>query len=505
MAGARMQGRYGLAVLIALLALCPNTVLTTAYGQLLTDLARDLDASQLALQVVEGLSNAGLSVGAVVGAYLAQRFVQRQLFLGYATVFVVASVAAAAAPGVLLFGAGRTLQGLATGMMVVSALPALVTRFGVARLPLSVAIVNVALFGSTTAGPLVAGPVAVSGQWRALFFALALLGAAGLAATLAGYPRFEPPAPGLRLDRPAMSLALAATFLPFLATSLLTGYSLTSPEFVVPFVLGLAALFALVTVEYLSDDPLMPVRALSSQLPVTGTVVAMVAGAVFVSVLGLLQLFLSDVARRGPVTAGLLFWPMPVGLLVAAVLFGVLFRSRFVLLLVLAGMAALVAGTAWLLLAYGRGPQGVVDAVPAAAALLGFGAGATVSPGLFLAGLGVPSARLGRAFALVMLLRAAASYAVAPVVLHTAQGAANLSAGVRSGLVGMLVLAVTGLVLAVVIPALSGARLRAPDLRAWLEHGGQALPSPVTAVHVRPGRRDDTAAALLPRLRRRDR
>ena len=82
-----------------------------------------------------------------------------------------------------------------------------------------------------------------------------------------------------------LPLAAAATVLPFFATSSLARVGATSPVFLVPFVLGLAALLALIVTQYRSGDPLMPVQALSTQLPVTGTLVAMVAGAVFVALL----------------------------------------------------------------------------------------------------------------------------------------------------------------------------------------------------------------------------
>ena len=155
----------------------------------------------------------------------------------------------------------------------------------------------------------------------------------------------------------------------------------------------------------------MPVRALSSQLPVTGTVVAMLAGAVFVTVLDLTQLYLVEVAGQSSLDANLQFWPMPLGLLVAAVIFWALVRTRYLALLVLAGLVALAGGTALLLLLW---PSATGAVVTTASLLLGFGAGATVSPGLFLAAFGVPASRMGREFALVELLRSEAAYAVTP-------------------------------------------------------------------------------------------
>jgi MFS family permease len=497
MARSPLMGRYGPAVAIALLGLCPNIVLSTAFSLLTPVLVRDLHTSRLLLQVAEGLSNAGYAVGAVVAAFLGQRLVQRHLFLAYEAAFVVGSVLAALAPGGVVFAVGRVVQGSATGLMLVAALPPLVTRFGVGKLPGTVAIVNVGLFGATTLGPVVGGPVAAAGSWRLLLWVTAGLGLAGVAVAALGYPRFDPFDPDLRFDAPAIGLAAVATFLPFLATSVLADRPFGSPQFWAPFAVGVAALVALVVVQYRAEEPLMPVRALSTQLPVTGTVVAMVGGAAFVTAVDLLVLSLTEVARQDPRSAGLAFWPMPLGLLVAAGLFGLLLRTRWLPLLVDAGLLGL-AGAAVLLLVGSPGSA----AVPWAALLLGFGAGASVSPGLFLAAFGVPAQLLGRAFALVELLRSEAGFAVAPVVLAVARGSGQPAAGVHVGLVVVLCLAAAGLLAALVLPAVSGARLRAPDLRGWLEDGQQALPSPVTAVHLRPSVDDDAAEPLVPRRSR---
>lgn len=497
----RFRGSYALAVGIALLGLCPNIVLSTAFSPVAEVMAKDLHTGAVGLQVAEGMSNAGYACGAVVAAALAQRYVQRNLFLGYQAAFVVGSLMAAFAPGLPLFFVGRVVQGAATGLMLVSALPPLVTRFGVGRLPVTVAIVNVGLFGATTVGPLVGGITAQAGAWRLLFVALAFLGALGWLCALLGYVRFDPMNPDLPWDRSALALAVVGTSLAFFATTFLAGASLTSPVFLGPFVVGVAALVVLVVMEYRKDTPLMPVEALSTQLPVTGMVVAMLAGAVFVTVVEVLETLLSGPGHLSPSAVGALFWPMPVGLVAAAVAFGALFRTRWVPVLVNVGILALVAGTALLLTVDPARPG---TAVLLATALLGFGAGATVSPGLFLAGLGVPAQQIGRAFALVELLRSIAAFAVAPLVAYVVQSASPITAGVHTGLWVSLGIGVAALVCSLAIPALSGARLRKPDLEAWLEEGEQALPSPRTGVHLRRGVEDETAEPLVPSsLRRR--
>jgi hypothetical protein len=417
----------------------------------------------------------------------------------YAAAFVIGSVLVAAASSAAPFLVGRVLQGGATGLMMISALPPLITRFGVGRLPWTVGIVDIGLFGATTLGPLVGG-MAGSGSWRALMWVVVALGAVTVVAAYVGYPELDPVDRDVRLDGPALILTVAAALLIFLSTSWLSATSWSSWRFWAPFVVGFVALAALVVDERRRRGALMPVGPLSTQLPVTGTLVAMVAGATFVTAVELVQLYLSDVAGLSPASAGALLWSMPLGLLPAAALFGMLFPTRYLPYLVNLGLLALVGGCAALLL---LGPSGPTGIVPWAATLLGFGAGATVAPGLFLAGLGVRSQLLGRAFALVQLLRLVATYAVGPVVLYLAQQQSSPYDGVRLGVWVTLALSVGGLLASLVIPALSGARPDEPDLEGWLERGERGMASPATAVHVRPGTEDEEAHSLVPSALRR--
>jgi MFS family permease len=484
-----------MAVAIGLLALCPDLVLSTGFLPLSDVLGADLRTSLTWLQVTNGLSNAAFAIGVVVAAQLAQRYEQRQLVLGYAAASMCGSVLAALAPTLPLFLTGRVIQGGTTGLMMISALPPLITRFGAGRLPWTVAIVNVGLFGATTLGPIVGGVVAGAGAWRTLMWVVAALGLLALLAAVLGYPVIDPVDPDLPVDTSALVLTSVASLLIFTATSVVSATSLGSAVFWLPFVTGLAAMLALVVVESRKPRSLMPMRDLSTQLPVTGTVVAMVAGATFVTVVELTQLYLASVARQDPRSAGLLFWPMPVGLVVASVSFGLAFRTRYLPVLVNVGLLALAGGAAVLLRLSAGGSTG---AVPFASLLVGFGAGATVAPGLFLAGLGVKSQRLGRAFALVQLLRLTATFAIGPIVVYVAQQRSPLADGIHLGIWVSVVLALVGLALSLFIPALSGARLQAPDLDAWLEDGEQGLSSPTTVVHLRPGVEDDDAHPLLP-------
>lgn len=475
-----LAGRYWPAAALALLALCPNIVLTTAVPLLQHSLHGSLRLSGLGVSTAEGLSNAGYALGAVIAAFLVQRFRQRMLFLVVEGGFVLASAVAALAwtPGA--FVAGRIVQGAATGLMLVIALPPLVTRYGADRLPRTAGLLNVGLFGAVTAGPLVGGAAATGpAAWRWLFAGVAALGAAGVilaASSLDHQPPYDRSVPP---DWSAFALAAAGTVLPFFGVSRLAAHGVTEPVVWAPVAVGLASLTLLVIRQYRRPDALMPVRALSTSLPVVGTVTAMLAGAAVVTLVSLTVASLLAAQHTAPLAAGALLAPQVAGVGIAAFVFARLLRSRWLPLLVVAGL--LVIGAAGVLL---LDPTGTA-AVLAAAALLGLGAGATVSPGLFLAAFGVPSSRIGRAFALVELLRSEAAYLVGPVLLYLARSQSSLADGLRTATWVVIALVAGTLVLVVGLYVASGARPAEPDLAAWLDGDDQALRSPPTAAVAR--------------------
>jgi len=486
------RGRYPLAVGIALLGLRPYVVLSTALVPVRQHVATSIGTSQSVLGLATGLGSAAYAVGAVLAAQLSLLVVQRRLFLTAESVFVVGSLAAALGPSSAVLVPALVLQGLAAGAMLVSSLPPLITRFGAGRVALSAAIVNVGIFGASTLGPIVGGLLAAGEDWRWLFAGATVLAAAGLVVAAVGYERWDPLEPEARVDGPALGLVVVTTVAGFVAASLVSTHGVRAWAVLAPATGALAALVLLLVWEMRRPDPLIPVSALSTQLPVTGILVAMVGGAVVVTATDLLQTRLGTVEGRPAADVAAAFWPMPVGALIGALVFWAVFRTRFVPVLVDVGLVALGLGC---LLATG-------DQTWAACLLLGLGAASTVSPGLFLTGLGLRSDQLGRGFALVQLLRSIATYAVGPVALALVTRSSDQAGAVRTGLIVMAALAAAALVVAILIPALSGARLRAPDLEAWLD-GERGLPSPATAVHLRPSKDDDDAEPLVPeRLRR---
>jgi MFS family permease len=479
---APLAGNYAAAVALALIALCPFIVLSTASQLLTPQLVKDLHASMFSVQLADGLANAGYAFGAVAAADLIQRFASWHLYVLAEIGFAAGSVLAALASGVGVFTAGRVIEGVATGMLLVAALPPLVTRHGAERLPLTAAFVNLGLFGMVSVGPAVGGQFAGDVSWRLLFVILAALGLTGAALGATAFQRDDDKNRMMGFDKSAIPVALAATALPFFGVSWLIRGGFTSPAFYLPVVAGLLALCSLLLRQYRKREALMPLRLIAHTLPVTGIATAMITGATVTACLELSIVYLQQVRHESAGFTGAILAAMAAGVAAGAVLFKMMLRTRWLPAFALIGLGAAGAG-ALLLLALS--PSRAIPVVAAAGVLLGFAAGAGVSPGLFMAGLSAPSNKLGPTFAFVELLRAEAAFLVAPVVLQLAMQITPLDHGIRVALVVLVLLcAVSGAAILAVL-LLGGSRPQTPDLQAWVGGDQPAYDSPPLAAAIR--------------------
>ncbi len=482
---------YGANLAVAIFAISPFIVLTTAAGLYRPQIIADLASSPTALAVISGLATAGYAFGALLGGDLAQRFPQRPLFILCESLFALGCLLSAVAGGEVTYGAGRVLAGFATGVLLIVALPPVIQRFPPGRMPFTAAFVNIGFFGAVTAGPLVGGAVAYGEAWRLFYGGIALVGAVTLLVALFTLPDRDPPNPDLPFDRTAMVLAFVATALPFWATGELAGHHFSAWVFIIPLAVGMTAFAALLLVEYHKQEPLSPVKAMWRAHPLIGTVAAMVGGGAYITFLALAQRYQLEVVGRSALATGLAFWPQVVGVVIAAALLGVLFRTRFLPILTLSGMVLLMAGGALLLMLPREGGHATVLV---ASALLGVGAGATVSPGLFMAGMSLPAKMVGRTFAIVELVRSEADFILSPVMLQVAQhgsGGGELSLeGIRVAVWGTLALTALATLGGVVLYlASAGRHLPRIDLEAWLGGRGSAFEASPFGEAVRRRRR----------------
>jgi MFS family permease len=477
-----LAGNYPAAVVLALLALCPYLVLTTALSLMEPVLMRALDATPFELQLTAGLSNAGYAFGAVASADLVQRVPRRTLYLVCEVGFILSSLLVLSSTVIGQFTAGVILEGLFTGMLLVAALPPLITVHGVDRLPTTGAVVSLGLFGMVTIGPLVGGLVGSLGGWRELFAGIAVLAAIGLTFGILTFESNEPPSRRAAFDWLAIPFAFGATTLPFFGVSWLTRGSFSDPIFYGPVIVGILIGIALVAAQYRKAKPLMPVRPISNTLPVTGTANAMLVGAAFTTLLELTEIYLRTVPQKSPVLTGGLVTSMVLGVAIAAVIFRRLLTTRWVPYLALSGLVSVAVGGA-ILLAVTESNSSVI--VPVSSFFLGYGAGAGVAPGLFLAGFSVPVWQIGATFALVELLRSEAAFLIGPVLLHLAETTGSFMHGFHIAVIVTLGATVIGGLFFVGLYLLGGAHPKAPELEPWLKGEDTAYHSPALAARIR--------------------
>jgi MFS family permease len=474
---------YPSAVLLVVFALIPYLALSTAITPLLPLVSKSLGMSKQSLSLTTGMANAAYAFGTVLAVQFQVHLRGRRMLVLYATLFLVGSILAASAHTPAVFIAGRVLQGLCTSLMLIAAVPPLVIGWPASKMPWTGATMNMCIFGAVALGPVIGGIQAGAKDWRPLFWIVAGIGALAVLFVLLTFEDQEPQDEDAPWDWVAQTLAGLGCAAAFFGASELQTHSFTSPIVLVPLIAGLAMIAALVTYEYRIENPLMPIRSLATTFPVAGIVVAICAGAASVAAVDLVLTALQT--KANPTHLGMLFWPEFGAAVVTALVFGLLFRTRFVPLLAFGGLIMLSAAAAVL-----TGATSGSDAVVAVGAgLLGVGVGASVSPALFQAGFSLKSAQLPRVFALIELLRGVAAFMVGPILLHLAQTVGgNPVSGTKTAIWICFGIAAGGAVIAAALFLLGRARLQTPDLEPWLEGEAPAVDSPPLLAAVREKR-----------------
>jgi MFS family permease len=471
---------YLAAVALVVCALTPYLALSTALTPLAPVIAKSVGLSEQSFELTSGMANAAYAFGTVAAVQLAVHLPQRRLLVLYSTLFVIGSVLAAAAwtPG--LFVAGRVLQGLTTSLMLIAAVPPLVTGWPVGRTRWTGMTMNFCIFGAVALGPVIGGVQAAAKDFRPLFWIVAGVGVAAWMLVLLTYEDQPPQDRSAPWDWVAQVLAGGGCAAAFFGASELSTHRFLSLIVFLPLLCGAAMVAALLLHQYTVRRPLMPVRSLIHTLPVAGILVAMCAGAASIAIVELVQTALKT--RFSPEHLAMLFWPEFGGAVIAAVLFAGVFRSRVMPLLPFAGLVMLAGGAA-VLSGVTSGPEALVLV---GSGLLGLGVGASVSPALFVAGFSQESGQLQRIFAIVELLRGVAAFLAAPILLHLAKTvSAHPAVGTRTSIWICFGLVLAGAGLVAYLFVLGRVRLRPPDLERWLGGDGPALDSPPLLAGVR--------------------
>jgi hypothetical protein len=284
-------------------------------------------------------------------------------------------------------------------MLFIVVLPPLIVNFKSDKLGATASVMVPALFGAVTLGPLVGAAIASPGAWRIVFAVEIVVAIAALVLARSVLERRDPVGSEEPVDWFVLGASAIGSLLLFAGAGVLAGSEWRDPIGSVPFAAGLLVYGALIAGEAVKKRPLVPVRKLATSLALIGTIATVIGSAAFSALTQCFTLTLLRVDALDPRAAGFAFWPEFLTAIASGYVFGRAVTSKWV---VLTG-------------AIGLGCIGIA----AALLIAGFGAGLSVSPGLFVVTLSFERALVGRAIALLNLFRLSGGFVSAPGVEHT--------------------------------------------------------------------------------------
>jgi MFS family permease len=511
----RLAQSYPANVVLVVLTLFPGLINTSAISLLSPVIGNDLHVAPNAAAAIPLMSDAALAFGCVLAAELIRRVESRTLYFWLMAASLATSVASAVTPSFALLLAAHIVHGLAAGMLFVVILPPLLINFKSAKLGATASVMVPALFGATTLGPVIAGFVASPGLWRTIFAVETAVAVVALCLAPAVLEKRDPQGADQPVDWFALAASGIGSALIYLGAGALASHGLADPHASGPFAAGVFAYVVLIVVEARMRQPLVPVRELATSLAIVGTIATVVGSATFSALTQCFTLTLERVDGLGVHATGLAYWPEFLTAIASGYVFGRLVTTRWVIVCGAAGLVCIAVAAA---LARMLSP---VDATTVAWLCMigGFGAGLSVSPGLFVVTLSSERAIVSRAIALLNLFRLTGGFVSAPGVEHTIgsrtvthlneiapqASAASLDAHVRGFITGtappplspavahealargiddgyviVLLLALAGTAAIAALMLATRVPLRAPDLRKF-DEGHPALASPELA------------------------
>lgn len=302
-----------------LLASLNQTVLSTA----LPTIVGELDGVDHMTWVITSYILASTIVMPVYGS-ISDRLGRKPVLVAAIVLFLAGSVVGALASGIGVLIAGRVLQGLGGGGLMILSQAAIADVVPARDRGKYMGLMGAVFAVSSVAGPLLGGWLTEGPGWRWAFWMNLPLGALAIAATVAF---LHLPAPRAahrpRIDYLGMALIAAATT----AVVLVCTWGGTTYEWASPQIIGLsvgavvlAALF--VFAESRAESPVMPLALFKDRSFVLTTVAALMIGVAMFGAVGYMPTYIQMVSGVNATEAGLLMIPMMGAILVASTFSG---------------------------------------------------------------------------------------------------------------------------------------------------------------------------------------
>jgi len=358
---------------------------------------------------------------------LGDRFGRRRLLRIGLTVFVVASLACAAAPSLPLLLSARAIQGVGAALMLPQGLAITAAAFpGPTERARATAAWAMAAAMSTAIGPILGGVLTDTVGWRYIFWLNVPVALLALLMTRLYLPESrDNQAPRVDIGGQVLAVVGLAT----LTIVLVEGRTLPTAWLVVLAVVAVAGLAAFVVSQQRAAAPMLPLDLFRSR-PLTAALVA-----TFTMTFGIYGLLLVNSfvfqQQRGASALSTAFWflPMPITYLVLIPVVNAVAHRTGPRLPMTAGLCMMAAG---LLLYAGVGPHGDIWVLELSFVLAGAGLALNTGPAVGLAMSAIPLRRAGLASGVVNLARLV-GITVGVAVLGSAMAAIGAQAAMVIG------------------------------------------------------------------------
>ena len=392
---------------------------TTVVNVALDSLSRDFHASVTSVQWVATGYLLALAIVIPLSGWASDRFGGRRVWMVSIALFLAGSMLAGAAWSLGSLIAFRVVQGIGGGMIMPVGM-ALVTRAaGPGRVGRVMGLLGVQQLLGPVLGPVIGGVLVEHAGWRWIFFVNVPIGVLAIVAATRFLPR-TPPQPADRLDRRGFLLLSPGIAALVYGLAALSGSALAEPRTFLPIVLGLGLVTGFVLHARRAANPLIDVRLFLQRAFSAGAFTTFGIGMGLFGALFLLPLYYQQARGGSPLDAGLLLVPQGIGAGIMVPVAGWLTDRVGAGWVVMAGLAAVVAGTVPFALAGASTPEPLL-----AIALLvrGAGLGASTMPAVAGAYATLDEDALARASsALNVMKRVGGSVGVALVAVVLERG-----------------------------------------------------------------------------------
>jgi EmrB/QacA subfamily drug resistance transporter len=317
-------------------------VVTTALGQI----RRDLHISTGQLEWTLTAYNVCLAGFMMTGAALGDRFGRRRMLIAGVASFTAGSAVCALAPALGLLIAGRVIQGVGAALVAPLSLPLVSSAYPPERRGQALGIVAGVTGLATLAGPLIGGGLTQALGWQWIFWVNVPLGL--LLIILIRSRVQESHGPDRSIDLAGVGLATAA--LVALAWGLVRAASAgwIAPDVLAGVGCGLILSVLFVFREHRTDEPMLDVGLFASRPFAAANVATACHSAVVLGAVFLMAQFLQAELGVGSFGAGLRLLPWTGSMIVVAPLAGRLCDRIGTRPVIVGGLVASAAGSAWL-------------------------------------------------------------------------------------------------------------------------------------------------------------